>query len=343
MFVVSVLFFKTDSSKGRWFIAQRSIEMITAKPFTGWGQHGFLSNYMNVQADYFSMHPGSCYAILADNVHHPLNEFLLIAVNYGIVPSILVCIMIVSLVVLSLKQASKPSVEGYLILMCIVLLCSFSYPLSYPFTSLMLFSSLLLICTPFCLQLASKVNLRILLYPVFIFLLCMLVPLANNISDQLIWKKAMNEISNGNNKKGLAMYSSLYSSMKKDCAFLYNYGMVMYQTGKYRNALLLAKEAEKLVSDYDLQLLLGDSYSALGQREEAISAYYKASYMCPSRLIPLYEMYMLYSRHNDTINCGRMYDIITHRRYKRMNTDVLSMLHQINKDYKRFIQININN
>lgn len=45
--------FKHNSSIGRWFIYERSIEMMASKPATGWGYKGFENNYMQVQADYF--------------------------------------------------------------------------------------------------------------------------------------------------------------------------------------------------------------------------------------------------------------------------------------------------
>lgn len=74
---------KKESAMGRWFIIQRSAEMIAKNPIRGWGANGFISHYMDFQANYFEQNPNSEYVMLADNIHHPLNEFLLITVNYG--------------------------------------------------------------------------------------------------------------------------------------------------------------------------------------------------------------------------------------------------------------------
>lgn len=74
---------KKDSADGRLLVWRCSLEMIIDKPLFGHGPGGFTAEYMNYQADYFRTHPDSPYAQLADSVHHPFNEYLLAAVDYG--------------------------------------------------------------------------------------------------------------------------------------------------------------------------------------------------------------------------------------------------------------------
>ncbi len=58
--------------------------MIKDKPIVGHGIGAFEAHYMEYQASYFERHPDSKYTMLADNVKHPFNEFLLVGVQLGV-------------------------------------------------------------------------------------------------------------------------------------------------------------------------------------------------------------------------------------------------------------------
>ena len=59
--------------------------MIKDKPIFGHGYGAFQAKYMDYQAEYFKNNPNSKYAQLADNVKHPFNEFIKVAVEFGMV------------------------------------------------------------------------------------------------------------------------------------------------------------------------------------------------------------------------------------------------------------------
>lgn len=59
--------------------------MIKDNPVTGYGSGGFLANYMNYQAEYFARDTDNKYAMLAGDVKHPFNEYILLVVNYGLI------------------------------------------------------------------------------------------------------------------------------------------------------------------------------------------------------------------------------------------------------------------
>lgn len=106
--LVSVVFLKTDSTRGRWFIAQRTSELIRERPLTGYGHGGFLREYMACQGRYFASHPGDPAARLADEVRHPLCEFLMAWVDYGVLGCIaLVALFAAPLLLLPSKSVSR--------------------------------------------------------------------------------------------------------------------------------------------------------------------------------------------------------------------------------------------
>ena len=319
------LLFKTDSTRGRWFIIQRTFDMIKERPLTGWGHNGFMANYMNVQADYFANHPDSPYSLLADNIHHPLNEYLLIAVNYG-VPAVVCLIVLIIITLVYCTKHNTPHVnEGKNILLAIIILSAFSYPLAYPFSL-----GAILLCVTLIFN-APLENLKIPKYIASALILLLVIwgqRLYTASRSNLSWKEAFSEES-------ISEYEELYQEKKSDIAFLYNYAIELYQSGDTRLALTIAKEAKHYRADYDLQLLLGDANEAQGNHRKAIDEYQKAAHMCPSRVTPLYEVYMIYRKLNDTTNRIRIYEHIKEMKIKRMNTDVLKMLHMINTDIKQ--------
>lgn len=132
--LVGLYFLKKDSADGRLLIWRNSLEMVADKPVFGHGPGGFAAGYMNYQADYFRQHPDIPYAQLADTVHHPFNEYLLVAVNYGLFG----LLVLGALVYLVLRRYHKqdrqdPAIRAAgLCLVSIGVFALFSYPFYIP-------------------------------------------------------------------------------------------------------------------------------------------------------------------------------------------------------------------
>ena len=84
--------------------------MIKDKPLTGFGYKGFQANYMSNQAQYFGKNPHSRFKQLADNVTQPFNEFIKIAVNYGIL-GLLLYVLLISIIFWKLLKSKHPQKE----------------------------------------------------------------------------------------------------------------------------------------------------------------------------------------------------------------------------------------
>ena len=122
---------KTDSTSGRAFILGRSWELVKEHPIIGHGHRGFEREYMLRQADFFREHPDSEYAVLADEIRHPLNEFLYVWVNYGVVAP--VALLLLLLLPLWRWLRGDRQMAPFLLPMTAILVFSFfSYPFYYP-------------------------------------------------------------------------------------------------------------------------------------------------------------------------------------------------------------------
>lgn len=83
--------------------------MIKEHPIIGFGTDGFEREYMLRQADYFRNNPSSRYNMLADDMQHPLNEFVYLWVNYGIFAPLL---LLVSLTLPLFVYIHKRNTDG---------------------------------------------------------------------------------------------------------------------------------------------------------------------------------------------------------------------------------------
>ena len=293
--LILALWVKTDSSSGRWFIAQRTAELVAESPLTGYGAGGFEAYYMDAQADWLASHPDSRYAMLADNVGHPLNEWLLVAVDYGLLGVLAVVVVVALLIVHGHRHPSAEGRTGLRVMACVGVFSLFSYPLLYPFTWLMLCAALVGVLRDalVCHARAASVAMLVVL-PLCGVWLGRHLSLAMELRD--VQSKAMLGLS----ERMMPRYERLYPDLRDDARFLYNYSVEQYEAGRYVAALNTARECDSLLSCYDLCLLEGDIRRALKDYGGADSCYNRAHWMIPSRFVPLYERFNVAMSRGDT-------------------------------------------
>ena len=83
---------------------------------------------MVYQAEYFKSNPGSRFGLLADNVKHPFNEFIKVAVEFGLIGA-LVTLFFIWII---LKKVVKLEFSSLIISgLAAFVFATFSYPLQY--------------------------------------------------------------------------------------------------------------------------------------------------------------------------------------------------------------------
>ena len=85
---------RIDSVMSRILIWNVSMRLFSEHPVFGVGPGNFNMHYMLSQAEYFSQFPESSFVAVADNVAYPYNEFIHIAVEFGLVGIVLVAMII---------------------------------------------------------------------------------------------------------------------------------------------------------------------------------------------------------------------------------------------------------
>ena len=251
--------------------------------------------------------------MLADDIKHPLNEFVNVWINYGIVGGLgLVALLMIPLVVFFKKR----SFIGICIMVTLVIFSMFSYPFQYPLPSILLlicnvlaFISVIKVRTNCC----SRRNIIFVSLSLFIAIQCYL---AHHFIRHAQWNKAAYKAVRGESGKMLSQFDELFAYFSDDIYFLYNYMAELYFNGHFKKALEISLVLQKSMSSYNLELLTGDIYMQLGSYDKAIIHFEEASYMCPNRFAPLEGLYKAYDRTGDELNKKRISNIIASKKVK---------------------------
>ena len=303
LMVVPILWYvKSASSLGRLFILLMSIQMISCHPFLGWGTGGFAAHYMDFQSLYLKNHPDSIFAILAGNTHHPLNEFVAIAVGYGVPALLLIVLLLLVIMKINFQRGNMNVVR---MLSCIIIFSLFSYPLRYPITFLCL---LIIVYESFRHDACTHRCAPYIIIGVASVFFMVKTHAKHKLYKQ--WSIVAIESCDVVRNSDLRKYQMLakHEELADNPQFMYNYSLTLYDKGEY---VLAQNEVERCLasySDYDLELLAGDIYCALEKDAVALSHYKKAHDMCPAYIMPFYSMYKMYELR------GKQQEMITLRR-----------------------------
>ena len=310
---------KKDSADGRLLIWRCSWEMVKDKPLFGHGTGGFKASYMNYQASYFEQRPDSEYAALADNVNRPFNEYVLLLTDYGLA-GLLVFLIFGCFLWKSYRRCSrgKPAVHvAACCLLSVGVFSLFSYPLTYPFAWIMVLLSIAVIV--YHAKYPVKISDRA-LYPVKLLtipaVLLFVWVVWQRMANEMRWCKIAHQSLSGKTEQMLPEYERLHPAMSGNELFLYNYTAELNVAGRYSESLQIGKACEQLLADYDLQMLMVDSYEKLKQYEAAEMCYKKAAAMCPVKFMPLYRLAKLHEEQGNIVEARQLAKLILEKKVK---------------------------
>ena len=337
LFTVSSVFlyhYKKDSADGRLLIWQCTWNMIKERPLYGYSHGGFQANYMDEQAQFFRTHPNSRYARLADDVKSPFNEYLGVLTDFGFVGGTAVFLCTVMLFLMWRKHPGGSSRPALLCLTAIAVFSLFSYPFRYPHTWILCMgSALVLILNGY--PASRRITGYLSLVTAFLFT-TLSVFAFKRMRAEILWCDTANRSLCGMTKEMLPVYEGLYDKLGNEPLFLYNYAAELNVAGRYEESLRLCKASSSRMSDYYTRLLQADNCKQLRRYKEAERHLQQASYMCPNRFTPLYELYTIYEAQGDTASMHRMAEAILRKPIKVDSPEV----RQIIAKMKRFKQIN---
>lgn len=312
---------KPASANGRMLVWCVCLDMIGERPLLGHGTHGFAVHYMDCQAGYFHAHPGSPFMSLADNVTHPFNEFLLLAVNHGIIGLAMALVLMVLLFVRLLRNGGQFRIVGLAVAVSIFIFCMFSYPYHYPtvwFATGLLAVSALPSPPPATTRKRHRAT-RCALVSASVIVLAITAGMAYM---NMRWAEMSKRSMAGQTERMLPHYREMMPVMRHNPLFLYNYAAELNYAERYKESLGLAKECATLMHDYDVQMLMADDLACMDRNKDAVAAYQLAACMIPCRFAPLDGILDIYVAEGDTANADKIACQILTKKIKVPSTTV---------------------
>lgn len=333
VFFIALYYSKRDSADGRLLIWTVCLEMIKDKPWAGWGFEGYMAQYMNYQADYLVVHPESPYILLAGETENPFNEFLRVAVLYGIpCTALFVVAQVLTLLYIGRKVREYKSVQ---LALCMVFFvwCLFSYPLNIPFVWLIILFVYLALPSPVNNVRIPKCCIVIVFITSMMGLGMLGTSAMHDIRRILLQERAVICCDDNMMKE----YADMYEEYADDYLFIYNYGAVLHQHGEYMKSVEVFERGIRYLSDYNMMLLLGDDYQKLKRYDLALACYKRAGEMVPCRYLPLYYSMQVYMETGDTVEARKTACAIVHKENKikksRLTRQVIMEAEKFLTDY----------
>ena len=315
---------KEDSTDGRRFIMERTWELIAEKPLTGHGYGGFNREYMARQGEYFRENPESRYAMLADEVRHPLNEYAKAWVEFGVGGMILfMAVMAIPFIILWRRGTTVGRTIAMTMVAVAVFSC-FSYPFNYPVTWVMVAVANIAAAYPVARKSIRRYGKeKAVKWSLGGLLVMAMVVLLNEYRYENEWYRVSVRAARGYSERMMPRYEKLYAHYDDNPYFLYNYMAEQYFAGRFEGALTTSEECRERWSGYNLELMTGDICRKLGRYGEAIDHYTEAANMCPSRFAPLEGLYHSYMERGDSANASATAKIIAEKEMKVVSADAM--------------------
>lgn len=345
---VSGLFYlKKESTTGKLFIWEVTLNKAMEKPLFGYGVGRFEAEYNNWQADYFKSHPSdmdTAKGMAVGSTKYAFNEFLEILAEQGMIGLIL----FIALIVFTIKSFPKEHRLSETVIPAFValLVCAFiSFPL-YSLPTFILFFILLAVLSSQIKRNQLKQNTAkafLMNKTIIVLATVLLIPLTivlflfayNQSKAYSIWHGASYLYQMEEYSMTDSCLSTIYAPLQHSGTFLQYYGKVLNQDKKFNQSIQLLNKAKLLTSDDVLYTTLGDNYMGLKKYIEAEKAYKQALFTAPNKLYPRYKLANYYDRTGQKTAALAMAQNIINRKMKVESraTDemVLAMKELINR------------
>ena len=306
LYVFSV---KQESTGGRQFILERTWELIEEHQLTGYGWHGFEREYMPQQAEYFKAHPDSPAAWYADEISHPLNEFLYLWVDFGIIAPVLLLLLFAIPYYIYCKRRDR-QFGLFLCPMTIVLVFSLtSYPFLYPLPwVVMALTSIVMLRKPIG-KLRQRYGKTVMVASIGICIAGLTLTIWEMTCEHE-WAKLNRAVERHYTAAVIDRYDKLSSHYSSNARFLYSYMVAQYKVSRLDEATNTYHQLRQYADTYDMELLAGDAYRHKQLHAEALQHYETAMNMCPVRFAPLEGMMQTYRDSGDLLRADSIAQVI---------------------------------
>ena len=277
---------KAASANGRLLMWKISCLAIAESPVVGHGADGFVSAYGRAQEEYFANGEYSeTEELVAGSPEYAFNEYLQVAVEYGI-PFLFVVLLVIAFCFWRGITEKQIGICGGVISVLVFALSS--YPMQIPGFA-MTFYFLLAACV------IGRSKVALLFFILMIALLGAYYWKNNQYKACKEWYRSKMLYNIGAYQAAKEGYEKLYPDLKTRGTFLFEYGHCLHKLKEYDNSTRLMQEAMKYTCDPMVLNIIGKNYQATGEYEEAEESLIRSTHRLPGRIYPYYLLVKLYA------------------------------------------------
>lgn len=277
---------KATSANGRLFMWKVSTLTIAESPVIGHGTGNFVSAYGRAQEDYFANGEYSeTEELVAGSPEYAFNEYLQVAVEYGI-PFLLVVSLVIGFCLWKGSSEGRMGLCGSVI--SVLVFAFSSYPMQIPGFAVT-FYFLLAACA------IGRSRIILLLFMSMIVLLGVYYWKHNQYDACKDWHRAKMLYNIGAYQSAKEDYEKLYPELVNRGAFLFEYGYSLHKLKEYDNSTRILEEAMTHSNDPMILNIIGKNYQATGDYEKAEEYLIRSTHRLPGRIYPYYLLTKLYA------------------------------------------------
>lgn len=285
---------KKDSADGRFLMWKISARIIVGDPVTGVGLGNFSGAYGAEQAEYFKSGFASETEIkVAGCPEYGFNEYLHAGVETGIAGMLLLLATVIAAITVMLRVSSVYAFG----LSTLAIFAAFSYPLDV-LPLRVLFIILLAVGGSVNRGRKGRCVDKAVAVPVLLCCIAVLPYVYKTLRDKADAMEQWHTVSRWYSMEFYNYvredYPALMDRMQDNARFMFEYGHALNKDSLYEQSNLILLRGAERSSDPMFYNVIGNNYRALGQWAEAEQAYFRAHYMLPDRVYPLYLLALLY-------------------------------------------------
>ncbi|CDA83623.1 membrane protein [Bacteroides sp. CAG:754] len=315
---------KATSANGRLFMWKVSTLAIAESPVIGHGTGSFVSAYGRTQEDYFANGEYSeTEELVAGSPEYAFNEYLQVAVEYGI-PFLLVVSLVIGFCLWKGSSEGRIGLCGSVI--SVLVFAFSSYPMQIPGFAVTFYFLLAA-----CVIGRSKI--------ILLFFMSMMVLLGayywkNNQYDACKdWHRGKMLYNIGAYQSAKEDYEKLYPELANRGALLFEYGYSLHKLKEYDNSTRILEEAMTHSNDPMILNIIGKNYQASGDYEKAEEYLIRSTHRLPGRIYPYYLLAKLYAepKYRQPEKLKYAVEIVLTKEPKVQSTAVREMREEVKK------------
>lgn len=315
---------KATSANGRLFMWKVSTLAIAESPVIGHGTGNFVSAYGRAQEDYFANGEYSeTEELVAGSPEYAFNEYLQVAVEYGI-PFLLVVSLVIGFCLWKGSSEGRIGLCGSVI--SVLVFAFSSYPMQIPGFAVTFYFLLAA-----CVIGRSKI--------ILLFFMSMMVLLGayywkNNQYDACKdWHRGKMLYNIGAYQSAKEDYEKLYPELANRGALLFEYGYSLHKLKEYDNSTRILEEAMTHSNDPMILNIIGKNYQASGDYEKAEEYLIRSTHRLPGRIYPYYLLAKLYAepKYRQPEKLKYAVEIVLTKEPKVQSTAVREMREEVKK------------